>query len=115
MNFKTFAAKVGCLAVGGVLAVVALGPGPASSSQASGSGGDSKPIYCPKGDESGYDARDLLGRNVPTAKDRAQEENCEVRVVKRDGKDRLITDDLRNNRINVVVRNDRVKRIRGVY
>ncbi len=100
-----------------MLAMIALVlvTGPASGTRAAASGGDSKPRYCPKGDKSGYDARDLLGRNVPTAKDRAEEENCSVRVVKRDGKHRLVTDDFNSRRINVVVRNDRVKRITGIH
>lgn len=74
-----------------------------------------EPKYCPKGDEDGYDANELRGRKVPTARRIARAEGCELRVVKRDGKWRAVTDDFVPNRINVSVRDDRVKRVYGIH
>lgn len=73
------------------------------------------PIYCPRTGEDRFDANRLTGKRLDRARTIARSHDCTIRVIKRDGKARAITDDLRPNRINVVVEDDRVIRVDGVY
>jgi hypothetical protein len=49
------------------------------------------------------------------SREAARRHDCTVRVVKRNGENLAITDDLEPNRINVAVRDRRVTCIRGVF
>lgn len=62
-----------------------------------------------------FDAHRLVGKRIQRARRIARRHDCTVRVVKRDGEALDGTADYRNNRINVVVKDRRVKRIRGVF
>jgi hypothetical protein len=115
MTVRTVATALGILAIGAVVAAIALGSDSGGDSNTSVKGSESKPRYCPKGDESGYDANDLVGRNVSTAKERAKAENCKLRVVRRNGTWLAVSDDWRPDRINVAVRGYRVTRITGIH
>ena len=114
MTLKTSVSVVGCLAIGATAAAVALGSDQPTSPEASAKGPPA-PRYCPKGDESGYDATDLVGRTVRVAKIRAEEEDCSLRVVKRNGKWLAVSDDVDYKRINVATENARVKRVVGIH
>jgi len=72
-------------------------------------------IYCPRTGENRFDANRLTGRRLDRARTIASSHDCTIRVIKRDGKVRDITDDIRPNRINVVVEDGRVIRVDGVY
>ena len=115
MTLRTVATALGILAIGAVVAAIALGSGSEGDSTTSVEGSDPKPRYCPKGKESGYDATDLIGRNAPTARRVANDNGCEYRVVRRDGKWLAHNDDLRWDRINLGLREHRVVRIHGIY
>lgn len=62
-----------------------------------------------------FDANRVIEKRVPVARRMARRHDCTVRVIKRDGKRLSVTDDRRFNRINVVVRNDFIIRMKGVY
>lgn len=73
------------------------------------------PIYCPRTGEDRFDANRLTGKRLDRARAIARSHDCTIRVIKRDGETRDLTDDLRSDRINVVVANDRITRVDGVY
>jgi hypothetical protein len=73
------------------------------------------PQYCPLHDPDGYNARRLIGRRLPRAREIARAHDCTVRVVKRDGESLPVTLDLSTTRIDVAVRDRRVTAIDGVY
>lgn len=81
-----------------------------------------KPIRCPNtkispgADTSKqFDTRKLSGKPLIRARMIARGHNCHIRVVKRDGEWQDVADDLRPRRINVVIVDDRVTKIDGVY
>jgi hypothetical protein len=57
----------------------------------------------------------LEGKRMGRARRLAARHDCTVRVVKRDGVPLVVTEDYRPDRINVVVRDNRVVRVRGVF
>jgi len=71
--------------------------------------------YCPRGDRSGYDSRDLIGRNMPTARRIAAENECTTRVIERNGRALGVTDDWRTDRINVRISDHRVIDVAGTF
>ncbi len=71
--------------------------------------------HCPRGDRSGYDSRDLIGRNMPTARRIVAENDCTLRVIERNGVALGVTDDWRPDRINVRIRNHRVIDVAGSF
>ena len=71
--------------------------------------------HCPRGDRNGYDSRDLIGRNMPTARGIAADNDCSIRVVQRNGKNLGVTDDFNVTRINVRIRDRRVIDVVGTY
>lgn len=73
------------------------------------------PIYCPRTGPDPFDANRLRATRLERARAIARDHRCTVRVIKRDGRTLAITDDLRHNRINVVVNDRRVTRVDGVY
>ena len=73
------------------------------------------PRYCPKNDPGGYDARRLIGKRLPRARDAARAYGCIVRVIKRDGESLPVTEDFSWTRINVAVFDGRVTGIDGIY
>lgn len=97
-----------------VVALLLLGAPAVASTASPAAAAD--PIYCPRHDrEDRFDANRVEDKRVKRARRIARRHDCVVRVVKRDGEDLTITDDLRHDRINVVVRDRRVKRVDGVY
>lgn len=92
-----------------VCALVATSPAPLSAHPGHGS------HYCPKGGDDPIKVSRLVDRRVRVARRMARRHNCVVRVVKRDGRALVVTDDLRYDRVNVVVRDRRIKRIYGVF
>jgi hypothetical protein len=62
-----------------------------------------------------FDARKLVGMRVGDARRKAERHNCLLRVVRRDGEWLVVTQDFLANRINVAVRDRRVRRIVGIY
>lgn len=81
---------------------------------ASGSAPASK-RYCPRGDEMGLKTRRVVGKRTRRAKRIARRHDCTLRVVRRNGNALAVTDDFVPNRINVAVRDRRVKRVTGVH
>ena len=73
------------------------------------------PQYCPLHDPDGYNARRLIGRRLPRARQIAHAHGCSVRVVKRDGESLPVTEDFSWTRIDVAVNDGRVTGIDGVY
>ena len=73
------------------------------------------PKYCPLHDPDGYNARRLIGRRLPRAREIAHAHDCTVRVVKRDGESLPITEDFSRTRIDVAVNDGRVTAIDGIY
>jgi hypothetical protein len=70
--------------------------------------------FCPRHSEE-FDARELVGLQVGKARRRAERHDCSLRVVRRNGEWLVVTQDFRSDRINVAVRDRRVRRIVGVY
>ena len=52
---------------------------------------------------------------VPDAAAFAEQRGCTLRVVRIDGVDQVITEDFSLDRVNVIVRDDRVAGIDGIY
>lgn len=61
-----------------------------------------------------FNADRVVGHSVKRAESIAERHGCSIRVVKRNGEFLNIDDDYRNNRINVAVRERRIKRVLGV-
>jgi hypothetical protein len=70
---------------------------------------------CPKGEPDGLDTGLLVGEELADARELARAEGCDVRVVVRDGKNLVVTDDFRIDRVNVAVDDGRVTGIDGVF
>lgn len=62
-----------------------------------------------------FDATAVVGEPLGSATKQARAAGCDVRVVIEDGKPLATTSDYRPDRINVVVTDDTVKRIDGLY
>jgi hypothetical protein len=73
------------------------------------------PQYCPLHDHDGYNARRLIGKRLPRAREIARAHDCTARVVKRDGESLPVTEDFSWTRIDVAVNGGRVTGIDGVY
>lgn len=71
--------------------------------------------FCPSTELDAFNARRLIGLSVPEARPRGRRHGCIVRVVRRNGEALLITDDHRNDRINVAVEDRVIVRIAGVW
>jgi hypothetical protein len=88
----------------------------AGSGSASPTPAAADPIYCPRDDrEDRFNANRIEGKRVKRGRRIARRHDCVVRVVRRNGKDLAGTDDLRYDRINVAVRDRRIKRVVGVF
>lgn len=59
-------------------------------------------------------ATELSGKRVSEARTTAARHGCVFRVVRRDGKDLVVTQDYRTDRINVAVEGDRVVGVEGI-
>jgi hypothetical protein len=73
-------------------------------------------VTCPK--ESGgetFEANVLVGKSLDAATAEAKNYACTVRPVEIDGEPQAVTMDVRGDRINVVVENDQVVEVKGVY
>ena len=94
------------------VAVLLVGPGAAHAARAAGP-------YCPEALDlkaaERLDTHRLVGKSLRRARRIARRNECEVRVVRRDGVSLPVTDDYVTNRINVAVRGGIVKRVLGVY
>ena len=73
-----------------------------------------QPAEDPRSTASSLDARELLGLTVRAAERRAKRGDCSVRIVRRDGRDLIRTDDIVASRINVEVESGFVVNIEGV-
>ena len=90
-----------------------------------------KPVWCPKQrfeqvrrddgrfdvkrvPHGTFDARDMLGLPQDDASKLAEDNGCELRVVKRDGEELIVNLDLRVNRVNVTVDRGYITAIRDV-
>jgi len=60
-------------------------------------------------------SKELKGLKLNQAREAASSMACTLRVVKKDGKDLPVTKDLRPDRINVAVKDKRVKKVVGLY
>jgi hypothetical protein len=114
MTFKTVVSAACCLAVAASVTAIALVSDEANRPDP---GAQSEPnrLYCPTGESDGLDTSELVGRSAPNARRVAADFDCTVRVVRRDGKWLAGTDDFRENRINVALRDQRVARVTGVH
>lgn len=74
-----------------------------------------KDRYCPKGERGALRTISLKGLKQDRASRKAKRHDCLLRVIKLEGEHLAVTDDFRTDRVNVNVRDGRVKRIRGVY
>jgi hypothetical protein len=70
--------------------------------------------HCPAGLPGGFKTKRVVGLTLGKAKRRADANGCSVRVVKRDGENLSVTADYVQNRINVAVADERVKRVLAV-
>ena len=61
-----------------------------------------------------FDLRRLLGLTVTAASTRAREHALRLRVVERDGKGLVVSDDALSNRVDVAVVKDIVTAVRGI-
>jgi hypothetical protein len=78
--------------------------------------GSTQAVVCPQGaGEKSFDANSLVGMPLGQAEKTAADHGCTVRPVKVDGKDRAVTMDLRQDRINVEVEEGKVTVVEGVY
>jgi hypothetical protein len=91
-----------------ILVALALTAGAATAQPLSGG------HFCPR-DSERFDARELVGLRVGKARRTAERHDCSLRVVRRDGEWLVVTQDIRTDRINVAVRDRRVRRIVGIY
>lgn len=107
---KTILLAIGLIAATGSVAVAMAGSNTAQERDRA-----AKPKYCPLDDSSGFDARELRGRQLPFARRGAHRHDCSLRVVKRDGENLAVTADFSPSRINVAVADGRVIRIAGVF
>jgi hypothetical protein len=64
--------------------------------------------------ETAFDSRELVGLPLSTAKRRAKENSCEIRITRENGENYSITLALIPNRINIAVRGERVTRVFGI-
>lgn len=74
-----------------------------------------QPLRCPGKVGKPVQARELRQLEVDAATAVARERGCELRVVRIDGKDQAITDDLSYSRVNVIVRDGLVVGVDGIY
>ncbi|MFN8112614.1 MAG: hypothetical protein U0R51_05385 [Solirubrobacterales bacterium] len=74
-----------------------------------------QPLRCPGKFGVPVRAREIRGMTVPDAKAYAKQRGCMLRVVRVDGVDQVITEDFSLDRVNVIVRDDRVVGIDGIY
>lgn len=89
-----------------------LGAGAASADQATFAYGGTKD--CPATGSGGFNAQKLKGKRLAAGREIALRHGCTVRVVRRNGKDLMVTADLKRNRINVAIRGPK-KRIVKVF
>lgn len=77
---------------------------------------EAEPPICPRGAFDGLRPGRLIGLALERARRIARRhDGCEIRVLYRDGRYLGQTDDLKYNRINVAVRDERITRILGVF
>ena len=74
-----------------------------------------QPLRCPGVFGVPVQAREIRGMSVPGATAFAKQRGCTLRVVRIDGVDQVITEDFSLDRVNVIVRDDRVVGIDGIY
>lgn len=74
-----------------------------------------QPLRCPGTVGKPVQARELRRLEVDAARAVARERGCELRAVRIDGEDQMITDDLSHSRVNVVVRDGLVVGVDGIY
>ena len=72
-------------------------------------------VTCTAPPKETFDATSIVGEPLDAATKQARAAGCDVRVVIEDGKPLATTSDYRPDRINVVVTDDTVKRIDGLY
>ena len=112
-----FVALSAVYALAGIAMLVLLfSSSPAEAERAPAPAGESKqPLRCPG--EAFVPVRDRAVRGLPTkrARELVARRGCEMRVVKRDGRDLIVTDDLSVPRVNVAVRDGHVVRVTGIY
>ena len=77
---------------------------------------ETRKLSCPEGASDGVRPEELLGARVERARNIIErfDDGCTLRVVERDGRPLVVTDDFRPTRINVAVRNERITQIRGL-
>jgi hypothetical protein len=92
----------------GLLVALALTAGAATAQPPSGG------HFCPRESER-FNARELVGLRVGEARRTAERHDCSLRVVRHGGEWLIVTQDFRVDRINVAVRDRRVRRIVGIY
>lgn len=79
-----------------------------------------KPLFCPaktldRGERRAkWNARRMIGRPLAKAERMASAHNCGLRIIWIDGMILMATSDLRYDRVNVAVRNGKVRRILGI-
>lgn len=84
---------------------------PASASALTKAGSPDYSRNCPK-TRSGWNSRVLIGKPVVRARRIAVRHNCSIRVTRRNGKDRVVTSDYVNRRINVAIRGEKRRVVR---
>jgi hypothetical protein len=73
------------------------------------------PHRCPRTDGEGLETSRLLGKTMRRARMIAARHDCTVRVIRRNGKPLVVTDDFRHDRINVSIVDRRISRVHATY
>lgn len=76
---------------------------------------DPSAVQCTGAPKEVFDATAIIGEPLDEATSSARAAGCDVRVVIEDGEALAVTDDFRPDRINVVVTDDTVEKIAGLY
>lgn len=99
-----------------LIATVTASPGQRCTIELQDSDDGHSRATCPRGtpDDSALQAGRLIGLSVEAAMDIADDHQCIVRVVRRNGRDLVVTQDFRGDRVNVAVEEGRITQVLGV-
>ena len=74
-----------------------------------------QPLRCPGKANQPVKSGPVRGLDVKAASEVAAKRGCQLRVVRIDGKDQIVTDDFSRSRVNVAIREGEVRRVVGFF